>query len=98
VDAAYNSSFFTDVTANPFSKMPGYTLIDATARIGDAEDRWELAFIGRNLTNKWYYVASTDVPFTGGLAGGTVGVLGDRYASVSRGRELMVRASYKFGR
>jgi iron complex outermembrane receptor protein len=96
-DVIYNSSFFTDVTANPFSKMPKYALVDATARIGDADDRWELALIGRNLTDKWYYVASTDVPFTGGLPGGTTGVLGDRYASVSRGREVMVRASYKFG-
>jgi iron complex outermembrane recepter protein len=98
VDVNYNSSFFTDVTANPFSKMPKYALLDATARIGDAEDRWELALIGRNLTNKFYYVASTDVPFTGGAAGGTTGVLGDRYASVSRGREAMVRVSYKFSK
>jgi iron complex outermembrane receptor protein len=78
--------------------MPKYALLDATARIGDAEDRWELALIGRNLTNKFYYVASTDVPFTGGAAGGTTGVLGDRYASVSRGREAMVRVSYKFSK
>jgi iron complex outermembrane receptor protein len=97
-DVNYNSSFFTDVTANPFSKMPSYALVDATFRVGDANDAWELALIGRNLTNKHYYVASTDVPFTGGLPGGSVGVLGDRYASVSRGRELMIRASYKFGR
>ena len=90
-------SSIADVTANPFSKMPKYALVDATARIGDADDRWELAVIGRNLTDKWYYVASTDVPFTGGAAGGTTGVLGDRYASVSRGREVMVRVSYKFG-
>lgn len=98
VDANYSSKIFTDLPNTPNGVMPKYALLDATVRLMEAEDRWELAFIGRNLTNKFYYVASTDVPFTGGAAGGATGVLGDRYASVSRGRELMARVTYKFAR
>lgn len=94
-NALYSSSFLTDVTSAPNGRMPKYALLDASVRVGDIDDTWEVAFIGRNLTNKFYWVASTDVPFTGGAAG--TGILGDRYASVSRGRELMLRLSYKFG-
>ncbi|WP_157219426.1 TonB-dependent receptor [Flavisphingomonas formosensis] len=97
VDANYSSKIFTDVTNAPGGVMPHYALLDATVRLSQADDRWELAFIGRNLTNKFYYVASTDVPFTGSAAGGATGVLGDRYAAVARGRELMARVTYKFG-
>lgn len=92
----YTSSYDTDVTANPFSRQSSYAIVDATVRVVEADDRWELALVGRNLTNKWYIAASADVPFTGGAPGS--GLLGDRFASVSRGREIMLRASVKFGK
>jgi len=95
--ATYSSSFLTDASSAPQGRQPKYTLLDASVRVGDANDRWELAAIGRNLSNKHYFVASPNVPFTGGGAGTAAGVLGDRFAVVSRGRELMLRVSYKFG-
>jgi len=42
-------------------------------------------------------VASPNVPFTGAGTGTAAGVLGDRFAAVSRGREIIIRASYRFG-
>ncbi len=92
-----SSSYLTDSTSDPLGRQKGYTLLDATVRFADADDTWELALIGRNLTNKFYYFASANVPFTGGASGGATGVLGDRFASVARGREMMIRLSYKFG-
>jgi len=91
----YTSSYDADVTAHPYSRQPSYTLVDASVRVGDADGRWELALIGRNLTNKWYIAASNDVPFTGGEAGS--GLLADRFATVSRGREVLLRLSMKIG-
>ncbi len=91
----YTSAYDTDVTAHPYSRQSKYAIVDATVRVGETNDSWELAVIGRNLTNKWYIAASTDVPFTGGAAGS--GMLGDRFASVSRGREILLRASMRFG-
>lgn len=96
-DAMYSSSFLTDATSAPNGRMPSYTLIDSSIRLGDQNEVWELALIGRNLTNKYYWVASADVPFTGSGTGTAAGVVGDRFAAVSRGREIMVRLSYKFG-
>nr|WP_176392390.1 TonB-dependent receptor [Sphingomonas sp. CDS-1] len=97
VDANYSSSFLTDSTSAPDGRMPKYALLDASLRVSEADDRWEVALVGRNLTNKYYYVASTDVPFTGSGTGTVAGVRGDRFAAVSRGREVMIRLSYKFG-
>ena len=93
----HSSSYLTDTTGAPNGRQPAYTLIDGSIRFGADDDRWQLALIGRNLSNKFYYVASTDVPFTGSGTGTAAGVLGDRFASVSRGREVMVQISFKFG-
>jgi iron complex outermembrane receptor protein len=97
VDANYSSSFLTDATSAPDGRMPKYALLDASLRVGDADDKWEVALVGRNLTDKYYYVASTDVPFTGSGTGTPAGVRGDRFAAVSRGREVMIRLTYKIG-
>jgi iron complex outermembrane receptor protein len=92
-NVSYVSSYLTDSSSAPNGRQPSYTLLDATARIAGAEDRWELALIGRNLTDKYYIVASSLVPF----AAAPPGVLLDRFGTLSRGREIMVRASFKFG-
>lgn len=95
VDAKYSTSFLTDASSAPRGRMPSYALLDATARLGTRNDGWELALIGRNLTNKFFYLQTSDVSFTGGTLGS--GQLGDRFGAANRGRELMLRASYRFG-
>jgi iron complex outermembrane receptor protein len=98
-DASFNTSSVTDSKNTPFSRSPQQTLLDATVKIGADEDRWELAFIGRNLTNRFYWSDSQEHFPTGAGTGGpagTVGIVGDRTALVSRGRELWVRASFKY--
>jgi iron complex outermembrane recepter protein len=94
----HSGSYLTDTTGSPFGRQPAYTLLDGSIRLGAEDDQWQLALIGRNLTNKFYFVASSDVPFTGGGTGTAAGLLGDRFSSVSRGREIMIQASFKFGK
>jgi iron complex outermembrane receptor protein len=96
-DINHSSSFLTDATGDEAGRQPSYTLFDASLRVGDADDLWELSLVGRNLSNKFIYYASANVPFTGGGTGTPAGALGDRFASVGRGREILLRASYKFG-
>lgn len=95
---SHSDAYFTDTTNTPGGRQKGYELVDASIRFGQEEQGWEVALIGRNLTNEYYFVRSSDTPFTGSAPGGSLnGVLGDTAASVGRGRELMVRLSYKFG-
>jgi iron complex outermembrane receptor protein len=98
LDANYTSDFLTDATSAPQSRNPSFTLIDASIRLGTANDSWELALIGRNLSDEHYWLASPNVPFTGGGQGTDAGVLGDRFAAVTRGAEYLVQLTYNFGK
>ena len=69
LDANYTSDFLTDATSAPQSRNPSFTLIDATIRLGTVDEAWELALIGRNLSDEHYWLASPNVPFTGGGTG-----------------------------
>lgn len=99
---SYSDDYYTDTTNTPGGKQPSYTLFDASVRFADVDDTWEVALIGRNLSNKYYIVRSSDTPFTGSGPGAFAAndprrLLGDTAGYVSRGRELWVRLSYKFG-
>ncbi|MFN3472513.1 MAG: TonB-dependent receptor [Blastomonas sp.] len=94
-DVRYVTSYLTDASSAPNGRQPAYTLLNATFRLFDSDDRWELAMIGRNLTNEYYFVASSLVPFAFDPTG--AGTTLDRFASISRGREMMLRLSYRFG-
>lgn len=97
-DLNFSSSYLTDATSNPGGRSPKRALLDATITVAQADDRWELSFIGRNLTKKYYWTVSNPVPFTGGPTGlPTGGVPNDTDGDVSRGREFMIRATVRFG-
>lgn len=93
----YSGSYLTDATNAPAGRQPSYTLVDAGIRFGAEDERWQVSLIGRNLTDEYYYVATADVPFTGTDPAMAAGLLGDRFGSVSRGREFLLQVAFKFG-
>jgi iron complex outermembrane receptor protein len=95
-DVKYSSSYLTDSINSPEGQMPSFALVDASVRVGDENDKWQLALIGRNLTNRYVWVNSVDVPFTGSGTGTAAGIRADTMAVVDRGREIMLMASYKY--
>ena len=98
-DMTFVSSYYGEPTIKPASRQKAYQLFDATLRVAEADDRWEVALIGRNLTNEYYFVRSADRPFTGTAPGGpaATSVLADTEAVGSRGREVMLRFTTRFG-
>jgi iron complex outermembrane receptor protein len=100
LDALYTSDYLTDASSAPQSRVDSFTLYDASIRLGSINDTWELAVIGRNLADEHYWLAAPNVPFTGSSpmtgTGTAAGVLGDRFAAVSRGREYLFQVSYRF--
>lgn len=88
----YSQSFVTTATSQPRSRSPQYTLLDASIRLSQTDDRWELALVGNNLTNKFYWSRSTDNPTSSAFPS----QLGDTLASPSRGREVMLRVGFKY--
>lgn len=95
--ASYSDDYLANVDSAPHAASPSYTLIDAGIAVSSSDERWKLELIGKNLTEEYYWTRATDVPFTGTAPGVVPGVLGDSAASVSRGREVLLRASYRFG-
>jgi hypothetical protein len=55
-----------------------------------------ISVIGLNLTNRYYWNYSSQVPFTGGVTGGKTSSLSDEWAVVSSGREVILKWQYKF--
>lgn len=88
----YSDSYWTDAVNSPLSRHPNYSLFDATLRLVQADDGWELALIGRNLTDKHTYIRGSGVPFTGNAT-----TIADFQAVVDRGRQIMLRLSFKMG-
>lgn len=95
----FASSVPTDATLSPFLISPKRALLDATGRIADVGDAWEVALIGRNLTNKFYWAGAQQLGFTGGVAGTVAGgTPADGFAVPNRGREIMIRVTFSFGK
>jgi iron complex outermembrane receptor protein len=86
-DTYYSGSYFASETQSPGSKQNAIWRLDASLRLESENDRWELALIGRNLTNKYYLLYAVDKPNT---------TTGQQYGVVSRPREVMVQATYHF--
>lgn len=96
-NTSYSSSYYANPSLQASSRQGGYWLLDAGVNVAAQSQAWELAVIGRNLTNKRYITRSNDVTFTGGGTGTAAGILADTSAVPSRGREIMLRLTLKPG-
>ena len=86
-DMRYSSSYYVHTLQNPSSKQDGFAVVNAAARLYTEGKGWELALIGRNLTNKWYMLATDD------KIGGGPGMIAP---ATDAPRTIMVRGTYSF--
>jgi iron complex outermembrane recepter protein len=70
-DGSYSSSYNVGTQLQPIAMQKGFAKLDATMRLFSEDKRWELALIGRNLTNKRNLVNGIDRTGTGGAKGST---------------------------
>jgi outer membrane receptor protein involved in Fe transport len=86
-DANYTSGYWLLENQNPNGYQKGFARLNASIRLHEADDRWEFAFIGRNLTNKYYAVAGSEKAF---------GTPDEIAVTIGRPRELVLQGTYKF--
>jgi len=95
LDASVTGIFSTmsrrDQTKDPVNIQDGYVKLDARLGIGASDESWELAVVGRNLTNK-ATIAFTGV---GGLAA-TVFSPDSRSLTMDPPRQILLQGSFKF--
>lgn len=86
-DAFYTDGYFGAETQSPGSYQPSFWRFDASARVQFDDNRYELALIGRNLSNERYVLSSSDKPGTS---------TGQQYGTISRPREIILQATTRF--
>ena len=80
----------------PSITYPAYATLDANVRIRTQDGRWQLAFIGKNLTDKLAIRGAADVPSTGGNTGTDEGFLGDLSGGTIRPRQYELELTWRF--
>lgn len=61
---SFRSGYFNSDTQDPvFGYQDGYAKVDLRVQLGDPDDRWHVAFVGRNLTNKLTVGSAFRLPF-----------------------------------
>ncbi|RYE46584.1 MAG: TonB-dependent receptor [Hyphomicrobiales bacterium] len=86
-DLSYSSSYAAQEQQNPVARQASYVLVNANVRVRSESDAWELALIGRNLTNRYYTTSAIDKPF---------GPPGQIVVGVSRPREIALQGTLRF--
>lgn len=92
----FNSTYYAAGDLSPESVSRSVQFLDLQARIMDAADKWELAVIGRNLTDKLRPTLAFDTAFTGTTSGFATGTRADVGAFANRPREVILQFTYKF--
>ncbi len=96
VDTRTSSSYLGSSFGDPYTRQAGYAVVDAGLRIGAENDRWQLAVIGKNLTNKFYFIGGGTAPLTGAGTGTNNATLGDVIGYGSMPRTVRLQATFKY--
>jgi len=88
LDADYTSGYWMQEDESPISWQGGFYRLNASIRVHESSNAWEVAFIGRNLNDKYYGVASLDAPFA---------PPDQIVVSIGRPREYILQGTVHFG-
>lgn len=95
-DARYSDSYLASGFGSLDSKQGSYVTIDAGIRLGTEDERWQIALVGKNLTNRFYVTGAADGPSTGGASGRLTSAHADQLGFGTLPRTVMVQVSTKF--
>lgn len=84
------------IATDPVPTQSAYQTFDANVRIRTADGRWQLAFIGKNLTDKTAFRSAGAVPGTGGNTGTAEGFRSDLQGVMIRPRQLELELTWRY--
>jgi outer membrane receptor protein involved in Fe transport len=85
-DYRWTSGYYSSLQENPAGYQKRYLLLNGGVRLAAPENKWSLALIGRNLTNRRYATIGVDKP------GGT----GEVFAVAGEPRAVVLQAEVRF--
>jgi outer membrane receptor protein involved in Fe transport len=91
VSGVYSSSYNAVPEQNPNGYNSSYTTLDAAVHFSRADEAWDFALLGRNLTNVLYAQSGQDR----GIAGAPMGIAGDAALNLSRPWQVMLQIALR---
>lgn len=91
-DVFYSDGYWSSDTKAPSTYQDSFFRFNASVSLAADNDRWRLAMIGRNLSNKYFLQYGMDR--TGGAS--IPGAIGEQRGYVARGREVLLQASFRY--
>jgi outer membrane receptor protein involved in Fe transport len=92
----YSGDYFANPFGNPFAKQSAFTLLDASLRVRTRDSRWELALIGKNLTDEYVATYIGDAPSSGSGTGTAAGLRSDLAAAPNLPRTIQLQLTWKY--
>jgi len=86
VDMRYMDDYFTDSDLDPVLKQNSYTKWDARIGISDMDEKWDVAVVGKNLTDEMVKLYGTDIPNQAGTY----------YAQLDKPRTYALQGTWRF--
>lgn len=91
VNMFFTSKYHASAQLDPKLVQPGYAKLNARISVLSEDNGWEIALLGKNLTDKKVKLFAGDAP----LSGSTFGTIAN-YNFMSRGRTVTLQATMKF--
>jgi iron complex outermembrane recepter protein len=92
LDAYYTGDYFVSTTLDPKQVQESYVKLNARLQFGDAEGRWDVALLGKNLTDERIMPYGADVPLANSIAVGGFSAV----RLVEPGRSVAVQGTWRF--
>lgn len=92
----YSDAYLVSPFGNPVDVQKSFATIDGSIRLGAANDRWQIALIGKNLTNRYVLNAAQDAPSTGSGTGTAAGVPADQYGFPAPPRTVALQITVRY--
>lgn len=99
-DLTYKSRYTPHADQQPWSYQNKVAFLNGSVRVYAENNLWEVAVIGKNLTNRYRVTAASNVPITGiGTRTGTAveGGRAELVGYVNRGREVLIQLTFRPG-
>jgi hypothetical protein len=89
LNVVYSDSYYTQLGLDENTRQDSYSKVNARLAIASADDSWELAAIGKNLTDEEVSVNSFDSPITSNFPLTYV-------QFITQPRQLALQATYRW--
>lgn len=91
VDVVFTDDYNPTQNLDPTQEQDGYAVINGRLALSDFEDGWEIALVGKNLTDEEIVTYANDTPLANSIFGSV-----NHYGFVARPRSVGIQLQYRW--